>query len=199
MGVSPDDPIEDLKLSNRTRNALRRMGCATLGSLMNCQAGPASPRPGCGFGPVSRAEVACALAANGFTSWAELMLAETGAERLAALRAQMEASLRQWTAQTEKLQTCVRNPTESERVRQRRSGAAAKRCAELAEELKSPLTVICTASACLLQTRTLSPEQRELAESIETASVRLRELLHALLDASRVKNGDTAGASHLER
>jgi signal transduction histidine kinase len=127
------------------------------------------------------------------------MLGETGAERLAALRAQMEASLRQWTAQTENLQTCVRNPTESERVRQRRPGAAAKRYAELAEDFKSPLTVICTAGAGLLQTQGLSPEQRELAESIETASVRLRELLHAMVDTSRVKTRRTAGASHLER
>jgi len=190
MGVSLDDPIEDLKLSNRTRNALRRMGCATLGSVMSRQAGPASHRSGFGFGPVSRAELACALAANGFTSWAELMLAETGAERLAALRAQMEAGLRQCTAQGENLRTCVRNPPERERASQRGSGAAAKRYTEL-EEFKSPLTVICAASAGLLHTRTLSPEQRELAELIETESVRLRELLHGLLDTSRARTVGT--------
>ena len=187
MGVSLDDPIEYLKLSNRTRNALRRMGCATLGSVMNRETGPVSHRSGCGFGPVYRAEVARALAANGFTSWAELMLAKTGAERLAALRVQMEASFRQWTAQIENLETCVRNPGESERAPQRRSGAATKGCAEFAAEFRERLTVICAASAGLLQTKTLSPEQRELAELIETESVRLRELLPGLLDTSRVK------------
>ena len=50
-----------------------------------------------------------------------------------------------------------------------------------------------------LKEQFLSPEQRELAESIETASVRLRELLHAMVDTSRVKTRRTAGASHLER
>jgi signal transduction histidine kinase len=169
MDVSLDDPIEDLKLSSRTRNALRRMGCATLGSLLNHEAGPASRRSGYGFGPVSQAEVARALAANGLTSWAELMPAETNGERLAALR----------------------NAAESERARPHGSRSAAKQYAELAEEFKSPLTVICTASAGLLQTKTLSPEQRELAELVEIESVRLRELLHVLLDTSRVKTRRT--------
>jgi len=80
------------------------MGCTTPGSVMNREAGPES-----------RAEVACAVAANGFT-W-EVMPAGTGAECLAALRAQMEASFRQWTAHIGHLHTCVVNPAESERAR----------------------------------------------------------------------------------
>ncbi len=164
MSVSLDDPIENLRLSNRTRNALRRMGCGTLRSVMNREAGPARRWSGFGFGPVSRAEVACALAANGFKSWAELILAETGVEHPTARRDRMETSF------------CANR---------RRPKTEAKRYAELAEEFKSPLTVICAASAGLLETKMLSPEQRELAELIETESSRLRELLYDLLGTSR--------------
>jgi hypothetical protein len=144
MGVSLDDPIESLKLSNRTRNALRRMGCATLGSVMNREAGPARCRPGFGFGPASRAEVARALAANGFTSWANAMPPPQMGTRF--------------------------------RARPRRSRAAAERYAELTEEIQRRLTVICAASTGLLETMPLSTEQRELAESIETESARLRDI-----------------------
>ncbi len=179
MEVSLDDPIEYLRLSNRTRNALRRMGCDTVGSLMNRGAGPPSLRSGFGFGPVSRAEAARALAASGITPWAQAMTAE---DRLAALRAQMQASFQQWATQIEILQTRFANPTESEHSGRRRSGKAAKPYAELAEQFKTPLTLICTASAGLLMTKALSPEQRELAELIEKESARLRDLLHGLLE-----------------
>jgi hypothetical protein len=167
MGISPDDPIENLKLSNRTRNVLRRMGCATLGSVMNHEAGLAWRRPGFGFGPVSRAEVACALAANGLTPWAEMLPT-----------AQMGARFR---------------------PRQRRPGAPAKRSTQLADGCKTPLTVIRAASSGLLETKTLTPEQRELAELIETESVRLCALLHGLVDTPRRKVGRTAGAAPIER
>jgi hypothetical protein len=154
MSVSLDDPIENLKLSNRTRNALRRMGCATLGSVINHEAEPASRRSGFGFGPVSRAEVACALAANGFTSWAELMLADAGVGR----------------------------------------APAAKPCAQSLNEFKGRLTMICIASAGLLGTKTLSPDQREFAELIEAQSVQLRELLQGWLDPPQMKAARTRRA-----
>ena len=68
MALSLDAPIEDLKLSNRLRNVLRRRGFNTLGSLLQRDYKPALR----GFGPVLRAELAGALVSNGFALPANL-------------------------------------------------------------------------------------------------------------------------------
>ena len=75
------------------------------------------------------------------------------------------------------------------RPRQRRAGAAGKRRAEWADECKARPTLISVASAGLLTTTTLSPEQQELAQLIDTESVRLRELLQVPLVPSEDKVG----------
>lgn len=61
MALSLNAPIEDLQLSSRVRNVLRRNGFSTLGSILERDY-KSTLR---GFGPRARTELACALEAKG--------------------------------------------------------------------------------------------------------------------------------------
>ena len=102
MALSLDAPIEDLKLSNRVRNVLRRRGFNTVGSLLERDYKPVLR----GFGPVARAELACALDAEGLAPPANLSLSESinVAHDLSRLREQMEAIFQKWSGQIEHLE-----------------------------------------------------------------------------------------------
>ena len=152
MALSLDAPIEDLKLSKRVRNVLRRRGFNTLGSLLQRDYKPALR----GFGPASRSELACVLAANGFALPANLSSSECQAAREDA-----------W-----------KYPTGAEPPQQRNAVADQA----LADQFNHPLTVICAASACLLQATKLNARQRELVVLVEEESVRLTRLVQQLLD-----------------
>jgi hypothetical protein len=185
MTLSLEAPIEDLKLSTRVRNVLRRSGLDTLGSLLEPNGKPAIR----GFGLEARAELARALAASGFALPANLSSSEFNevAESVSTLRGQIEASFQKWSAQIQHLELHIRRLGASERGRPavaERSGrqhVSVALTGALADECKTRLTSICTASGCLLATRRLLPEQRELVSVIEEECIRLSGLLDCLL------------------
>jgi len=152
MVLSLDAPIEDLKLSNRVRNVLRRRGFDTLGSLLGRDYKPALR----GFGPAARAELASALASNGF-----------------ALPAILGIDCHAFGEDASKLPAVVRHPRQGNSV----AGGA------LAQEFNTPLTVIRAASACLLLATKLNARQRELVVLVEEESVRLSRLLCQIFDS----------------
>jgi len=109
MALSLDAPIEDLKLSNRLRNVLRRRGFDTLGSLLEYD----YMRTLRGFGPAARAELARALEANGFALPVNSSSSDFTdvAEEVSKLRGQMEASFQKWTVQIEDFELRIRELT----------------------------------------------------------------------------------------
>ena len=108
MSACPNAPLDELKLSTRARNVLRRLGCTTLGSIVAREYAPSSP----GLGKGTRAEVASLLEVNGLTPPAGLLPSEAARADVAAdvLRQceRMECELRRCLEQMESLKARVR-------------------------------------------------------------------------------------------
>lgn len=106
--------IGRLQLSTRARNALRRLGCTTLGSILEREHGPAWP----GLGPATRAEVAGVLEAAGFNPPPGLLppseTPEAIAMELVELCDRMETELQRWMAQVQSTRTQLRRMLDSE-------------------------------------------------------------------------------------
>jgi signal transduction histidine kinase len=186
MTLSLNAPIEDLKLSRRVRNVLRRGGFSTLASLRKRNYKPALR----GFGPTAQAELASALEANGFLSPANSPRCESGdvAEDVSKLRGQMEASFREWNAQMERLEIDIRKLMTSrldEPFLEEGSGEQAPAAVTdgLAHEFQVGLLAVHIASDCLLEIAELPPKQQALMTLVVEQSDRLIGLIHQLLGA----------------
>lgn len=100
-----DSPIEDLSLSGRARNALRKAGCATIRSLVERDFSRAIRR----LGPITREEIVAALRQKGFETPATLIeqrshqITELDRE-LSRLREQIDSTSRHWQTRVERLE-----------------------------------------------------------------------------------------------
>jgi hypothetical protein len=106
--VTLDSPLEDLALSMRARNALRKLGCQTVRQVLDRDFTRASRR----FGPISKREVAAALIRNGFTPPPTLEGRQsnvTALERdVSRLRRRIESSYQFWLDQVVRLEEGLR-------------------------------------------------------------------------------------------
>ena len=124
MALSLDAPIEDLKLSNRVRNALHHSGLHTVASVLKCDYRRALR----GLGPGARAELAGALESHGFAPPASLKPSgiDDVAGDVSKLLEQMDASFRTWSARIEHFEMRIRKLTASGCGHQRRYRPAAE-------------------------------------------------------------------------
>lgn len=103
-----DSPIEVLGLSMRSRNALRKLGCDTIQSLLDRDFSRAVR----GFGSISRHEVATALIRHGLNPPPTLESREPTVAALAQdvseLRQRLEYTYRLWLTHIERLEESVR-------------------------------------------------------------------------------------------
>lgn len=110
--VVEDSPLEDLKLSTRSCNALREMGFDTVGSLIERDFTSACRR----LGSIGKEEVLSALAGSGFHHpWGSAPPdtdIEHIAESIAMLRAHIEQSHRRWLRRVERIESRLRPGTE---------------------------------------------------------------------------------------
>jgi len=201
MALSLNAPIEGLKLSGRVRNVLHLGGLHTVGSLLECDYKAALR----GFGPGARAELASALESEGLAIPARLTSSDSDdiLGEITKLLGQMEDSFQRWASRIQHFELRMRERTARERRRRaiaQRSGQqmlAAVRNA--AYEFRTRLTVIRTASACLLASPNL-PERQEMVALMEEESLRLSLLVGRLIErlppeGSRLRlPGQTGGA-----
>ncbi|MBS1874037.1 MAG: hypothetical protein JSU00_12550 [Acidobacteria bacterium] len=107
--MSLDSPIEDLALSGRARNALRKAGCETIRHLLEKDFSRAVRR----LGPITRDEVVTALREHGFDSPPTLAgernqrLTDLDRE-LSRLREQIDETSRHWQTRIERLEHRLR-------------------------------------------------------------------------------------------
>lgn len=107
--IGLDSPIEDLALSGRARNALRKAGCSTIRSLVEMDFRRAVRR----LGPITRDEILAALRRHGFetppavTEETSRSIAEVKQEIL-RLRSQIAAATRQWRNRLERIEIRIR-------------------------------------------------------------------------------------------
>lgn len=184
MALSLNAPIEELKLSNRVRNALHLNGLHTVASLLQCDY-KGHLR---GFGPGARAELASAVAFNGLRPPASLNPAKIDQvpDEISRLLGQMEASFQKWSARLQHFETRVRELTEMERGHR----AAAERHGEqilaavssAASEFTTRLTSLRTAGTCLVAATSLPPEQQEMLAIVEEESIQLSLLVRRIVD-----------------
>lgn len=107
--ITVDSPIEDLALSGRARNALRKAGYATIRSLLEKDFGRDARR----LGPITRDEILAALRERGFSTPATVT--EDRSERiseldreLGRLREQIDETSRHWQIRVERLEHRLR-------------------------------------------------------------------------------------------
>jgi hypothetical protein len=104
-GLTLDSPIEDLALSSRARNALRKAGCSTIRSLVQKDFSRAAQR----LGPITRAEILDALARHGFQRPATLpdettsRIADLDRE-VRRLKEQIDRTWRHWQTRVSRLE-----------------------------------------------------------------------------------------------
>ena len=177
MALSLDAPIEDLKLSNRLRNVLRRRGFNTLGSLLEHD----YKRTLRGFGPAARVELAHTLEANGFAPPQNLSLSHFNdiGEDASDLRGEMESNFRKWNAQIRHFELRI---LELAAVAAPDEHVQAIARVALIQEFRRRLTIICTAGGALRAVATLPPQERELAALLEEEAIRLGLLVERLVE-----------------
>jgi len=186
MALSPDSPIEELKLSIRVRNVLHLSGLHTLRNLLECDYKTAVR----GLGPGARAELARALASNGFAPPANLIRSERErySKDVSKLFGQIESGFRKWNARLHHFEARIEELTVKGRERQQQFPAElsqqAQACAglEQAREFSTRLAAICVASATLRETADLPQKQQENAASMEQESLRLSIAAGRLLE-----------------
>ena len=103
--VAAGSPLEDLALSMRARNALREIGCVTVGDVLAKDFTRAVRR----FGPVTRREITAALSEQGFAVPSTLMEGSTSRifelrRDLARLRDSIENTTRRLRNHIERLE-----------------------------------------------------------------------------------------------
>lgn len=111
--VVEDSPLEDLKLSTRSRNALREMGFDTVRSLFERDFTSACRR----LGSIGKEEVLSALVASGFDRpWSSPPLPVADIEQvkqnIEMLRAHIERSHRRWLRRVERIENRLRSSIE---------------------------------------------------------------------------------------
>ncbi len=103
--ITLDSPIEDLALSGRARNALRKAGCATIRNLVEKDFSRDIRR----LGPITRDEIVAALRDHGFAT--PTTLTQERGERISELdkelnrlREQIDSTSRHWQTRVERLE-----------------------------------------------------------------------------------------------
>lgn len=187
MALYLNAPIEDLRLSNRVRNVLRLRGLHTVASLLECDYKTALR----GFGPGARAELASALQTNGFEPPAGLNPSEIDdiAVDISRLFGQVEASFQKWSARLEHFEGRIRELTARAGSHQlnRHAAKGAEQGpvlagAELAQEFKTRLSALRTASAALRKGTKIPADQQEMVALVEQESARLSLLACCLVE-----------------
>lgn len=187
MALSLNAPIEDLRLSNRVCNVLHLSGLHTVASLLNCNYKTALR----GFGPGARAELASALESNGFSPPANLNPSEIDgiAADIAKLFGQMEASFQKWSSRIEHFEMRIKELTARGSRHQRYRPAAdveeqvnAVSGFAPAQEFRTRLRDIRTASAALREATDLPVERQDIVTLVEEESVRLSLLVCRLVE-----------------
>ena len=176
MTLSLDAPIEDLMLSNRVRNVLRRRGFDTLSSLLRYDYKSALR----GFGPSARAELISALESSGFPPPTNLSSPQFTdvAHNVSKLRGRKEAIFQKWHAQVERFANPPCHESRDLFAEQACDGANEP----LIDEFRTRLTVIRTAAAGLSLARMVGAKRHEMVDLIEEECVRLDLLVNHLSD-----------------